>query len=487
MSGAEIVSVAQMYAADQAAVDSGVTGIELMEAAGAGIAHEIALRWPVGQIAILCGPGNNGGDGFVVARYLHEVGWTVRLALLGPLERLSGDAAHMAGLWTGGVEALTPAALENADVIVDAVFGAGLARAVAGAAAEVLQAVQYARVPVVAVDVPSGVHGDSGQVLGIAAAADLTVSFHRLKTGHLLLPGRALCGDVIVIDIGIPTDAPAGTPAAYENDPELWLPALPPLRIDGHKYSRGHAVVTSGDAHHCGASRLAARAALRSGAGMVTALGPAEAMTLHAAFTAAVLTEVCDGAGAFAGLLAERRRNAVLLGPGNGVSESTRDMVRAALATELAVVLDADALTAFADRADELFAAITGNCVLTPHDGEFARLFGAAEEQAGKLARSRAAAARSGAVIVAKGGDTVIAAPDGRAVINTGAPPTLATAGSGDVLGGIVVGLLAQGVPPFEAACAGVWIHGEAGLEAGLGLIADDLPEALLPVLRRLF
>ena len=486
MRGTDILSVAQMYAADGAAIDSGVSGVELMEAAGAGVAHEIALRWSVGNIAILCGPGNNGGDGFVAARYLQEVGWTVRLALLGERQNLSGDAAYMAKLWPGEVESLGPDILENADVVIDALFGAGLARPVEGRAADVLKAVAQSGLPVVAVDVPSGVHGDSGQVLGIAAPANLSVTFHKAKTGHLLLPGRVLCGELVVVDIGIP-DLDPDPAVVRENDPALWLSGLPRAGRGDHKYLRGHAVIVSGAALSSGAARLAARAALRIGAGLVTAVGPRDAMLLHATTTAAVLTEECETTAEFDHLLGQRRRNAVLLGPGNGVTETTRANVLAALAHNMSCVLDADALTVFEDRAAELCAAISGNCVLTPHDGEFARLFGAADPLTSKLSRARNAAVRSGAVVVLKGGDTVVASPDGRAVINTNAPPTLATAGSGDVLAGLIVGLLAQGASPFDAACAAVWMHGEAGHEAGLGLIADDLPEALIPVLQRLF
>jgi len=486
MPGTEILSVAQMYAADRAAIESGVSGLELMEAAGAGVAHEIALRWPVGTIAILCGPGNNGGDGFVAARYLQEVGWTVKLALLGARNELAGDASHMAALWLGDIAPLSPEILAHADLVIDALFGAGLARPVEGAAAEVLRVVAQSGLPVVAVDVPSGVHGDSGEVLGVAAPADLSVTFHKPKTGHLLLPGRALCGELVVVDIGIPW-AETTAAALSENDPVLWLSALPRAGSDDHKYARGHAVIASGAALGSGAARLAARAALRIGAGLVTAVGPRDAMLLHAAYTAAVLTEVCQTAKDFDHLLGQRRRNAVLLGPGNGVTELTRDNVLAALKRQMPCVLDADALMVFEGRADELCAAISADCVLTPHDGEFTRLFGSPAPGSNKLTRTRDAALRSGAVVVSKGGDTVIAAPDGRAVINTNAPPTLATAGSGDVLAGIIVGLLAQGASPFDAACAAVWMHGEAGHEAGLGLIADDLPEALSAVVQRLF
>jgi NAD(P)H-hydrate epimerase len=488
MSGTGLLSVVQMYAADQAAMSSGVSGTALMEAAGAGVAHEIALRWPVGRIAILCGPGNNGGDGFVAARYLQEVGWTVRLGLAGSKAGLTGDAAAMAELWPDVIEALSPAILDDADVIVDAFFGAGLSRPVEGKAAEILDAVQSSSAAVVAVDVPSGVHGDSGQVLGRAVPADLTVTFHRRKTGHVLLPGRVLCGEVAVIDIGIPGGLfEDDINLVRENEPDLWLAKLPRPGIDGHKYARGHAVVASGDAESCGASRLAARAALRVGAGLVTAVGPVEAMKLHAAYTAAVMTENCETPDVFDSLISQRRRNAVLIGPGNGVTPTTRDNVLSALKRNLACVLDADALTVFQDQPDDLFRAIGGPCVLTPHDGEFGRLFGPVGEAADKLRRTRDAARSSGAVVVSKGGDTVIAAPDGRAVINTNAPADLATAGSGDVLAGMIVGLLAQGVAPFEAACAAVWMHGEAARVVGPGLIADDLPDALMTVLNGLY
>ncbi len=485
MSAPEILSVAEMYTADQAAMAAGTSGESLMEAAGAGVAGAVASRWPVGRVAILCGPGNNGGDGFVAARYLGEAGWDVSVALLGQRDALKGDAAVMAQRWTGDVEALSAQSAVGADVVVDAVFGAGLARPVEGVVAETIDAVSRAGTPVVAVDVPSGLHGDSGQVLGTALKADATVTFFRRKPGHLLYPGRELCGDLEVVDIGIPHAVLADIgPNTWENDPALWLEHIPVRDMTGHKYQSGHAVVASGNAASSGAAHLGALAALRVGAGLVTLACPADAVPVHAARTSAIMTAVCDTPDEFAEFLPKRRHNAVLLGPGNGVTSATRQNVLASLQSGLACVLDADALTVFEDNPGELFAAIPASCVLTPHSGEFARLFGDEDEAVqGKLVRCRVAAQVSGAVVVFKGADTVVAAPDGQAVINTNAPPALATAGSGDVLGGVVTGLMAKGMAPFEAACAGVWLHGEAGRTLGVGLIADDLPEAVPKIL----
>ncbi|MDX1485420.1 MAG: NAD(P)H-hydrate dehydratase, partial [Alphaproteobacteria bacterium] len=443
---------------------------------------------------VLSGPGNNGGDGFVIARHLAAAGWPVRLALLGEEGRLRGDAALNAGRRRaagGDIEPPTPDVLDGAGLVVDALFGAGLARALEGAALALIEAVSAAGLPVVAVDMPSGVDGDSGRVLGAAAAARLTVTFFRKKPGHLLLPGKALAGEIEVIDIGIPDAVLADVrPATFENDPVLWAEAFPWPRADAHKYSRGHLVVCGG-AEMTGAARLAARAALRIGAGLVTIASAPEAAPVYANFMPAVLTTGLERAGDFAAYLDDARRRAALIGPGYGVDRKTHTHVLTALALGKRLCLDADALTVFAGRAEELFAAIAANaqaggaCILTPHEGEFARLFGAESIQ-GKLARARAAAAESGAVVLLKGADTVIAAPDGRAVINSGAPPELATGGSGDVLAGLIAGLLVQGVAAFESAAMAAWIHGRAAAAFGPGLIAEDLPDCVPGVLRAL-
>jgi NAD(P)H-hydrate epimerase len=490
MSGPEILTVAEMYRADAAAADSGIASIGLMENAGAAVADAVRRRWPAGRVVVLCGPGNNGGDGFVAARHLAAAGWTVSLGLAGERDRLKGDAAWAAGAWSGPVLPLSPALLDGADVIVDAVFGAGLSRPVDGLVRATLEAASRAGVPLVAVDVPSGLSGDTGAVLGFAPKATVTVTFFRAKPGHLLLPGRALCGSLEVADIGIPA-AVLGTiaPQTLRNGPGLWLAGFPWPRLDSHKYARGHAVVDGG-AVMTGAARLAARAALRAGAGLVTIASPPSAFQIYALSMPTVIVAPVADQAAFAALAADSRRNAFLVGPGAGAAtpgESAALRVRtlAVLQTGRAAVIDADVFSAFRDEPEALLAALHPRCVLTPHEGEFARLFGPAGA-GDKLARARAAAARAGAVVVLKGADTVVAAADGRAAINANAPPDLATAGSGDVLAGVVLGLLAQGMVPFEAACAAVWLHGAAAAAHGPGLIAEDLPDRLPQVLRGL-
>lgn len=471
----ELLTPDEMYRADQLAMLAGVPSLTLMENAGRAVAEEIARRYGARPALVLCGPGNNGGDGFVIARCLKRWGWPVRLALLGGRQALKGDAAAMAALWDGDVE--QGVSIGGARLIVDALFGAGLSRDFPEALAE---AINDAGVPVVAVDVPSGLDGLTGMPRGGAVRADVTVTFFRRKPGHVLLPGRLLCGETIVADIGIPESVLEDIrPTACINE-EIPAPRVWP---DGHKYGRGHAVVVSGGPLNTGAARLAAQAALRSGAGLVTLSGEASALAVHAAQVSAVMLSDAD----LAALLSDKRKNAVLIGPAAGVGEATRDKVDAALMSGAAVVLDADALTSFADveereRLFRLVGMVPGRpVVMTPHGGEFSRLFnGLLEEGQSRLEAAREAARRSGAVVVLKGADTVIAAPDGRARINVNAPPSLATAGSGDVLAGIVTGLLAQGLSAFEAAALAVWRHGEAANRHGArGLTAESLLEML--------
>ncbi|NNG04234.1 MAG: NAD(P)H-hydrate dehydratase [Inquilinus sp.] len=481
----ELLTVDQMAAADRLTIAAGTPGIDLMENAGAAIAQAIRENWQARPTLVLCGPGNNGGDGWVVARLLAEAGWPARLAAQVPAARLKGDAALAAGRWPGPVEALDEgtdpdALLADGPLVVDALFGAGLVRPVEGVAAALLAAVRNRGSDLVAVDMPSGVHGDSGEVWGVAAPAALTVTFFRKKPGHVLLPGRQLCGRVIVADIGIP-DAVLSEirPATAENGPGIWRETLPRPDLGGHKYTRGHAVVLGGE-RMTGAARLAAQAARRAGAGLVTIAAPDAAFAIYAAGPPGLLVA---SLGEWRAMMADPRRNAVLAGPGTGVGEKTRRAVREALAAGKATVLDADAITSFAEYRTTLLKALHERCVLTPHEGEFARLFDLAGP---KPARAAAAAAEAGAVVLLKGADTVIAAPDGRLAINTNAPADLATAGSGDVLAGLILGLLAQGMPPFEAAAAGAWMHGDAASRFGRGLIAEDLVDGLPAVWRGL-
>jgi len=475
-----LLRVAQMEEADRLTVQAGTPGIELMQNAGSAVAREIARRWAPRPTAVLCGPGNNGGDGFVVARVLAAAGWPVRLALAGSIEQLRGDARHHALLWQHPVEPLEIGVLENAALVVDALFGSGLRRPLSGEIPRILEAA--AGLPLVAVDVPSGLLGDTGESLG-AVPAEMTVTFTRKKPGHVLLPGRELCGETVVADIGTTAGLLERIPLeTWENDPALWRGDLPQLRASGNKYSRGHALLWGGYPTS-GAARMAARAAARAGAGLTTIAVAPEALPIYAAALTSIMVRAAATPADLDELLADKRFNALLIGPGAGVDAATRARALAMLATRRAVLLDADAISAFAQDRRTLFAAVGGPCVLTPHDGEFARLFAASGD---KLARSRAAARASGAVIVLKGADTVIAAPDGRAVINSNAPATLATAGSGDVLGGMILGLLAQGMDAFRAAAAGVWLHGAAASDFGPGLLAEDLPDLLPGVLRRL-
>jgi hydroxyethylthiazole kinase-like uncharacterized protein yjeF len=486
-----LLTADEMGRADRLAVEYGTRSLTLMENAGRAVAREARNLLGAGRrVVVLCGPGNNGGDGFVAARYLGEGGAEVHVALLGERAALKGDAAVMAQRWGGDVAPLSPVAIKGADVVVDAIFGAGLTRPMSGVAAEVVEALNASAVPVLAVDVPSGLDGSTGQALGPVVEATRTVTFFRRKPGHLLMPGRALCGPVVVDDIGIPDRVLVDIGVqAWANAPALWSTEFPWPRLDGHKYSRGHALVVSGPVAHTGAARLGARGALRVGAGLVTVASPLDAIAVNAAQLTAIMLTAFDGAAGLGRILEDKRKNAVLLGPALGVGPPTRQLVGAALASGAATVLDADALTSFAETPDALFAAVVSDAarpvVMTPHDGEFARLFPGSAAGC-KLARARAAARRSGAVVVLKGPDTVVAAPDGRAAINDSAPPWLATAGAGDVLGGFVVGLLAQGMPAFAAACAAVWLHGSAAAAFGPGLIAEDLPETLPKVLRAL-
>ncbi|MHA1547401.1 MAG: NAD(P)H-hydrate dehydratase [Alphaproteobacteria bacterium] len=478
----ELLLPGEMADADKLAMQAGTAGMALMEMAGLAVAEAVRSARPDGgRISVLTGPGNNGGDGFVVARLLAEAGYQVTVWMQSSREQLTGDAAFAAASWTGTAKGLSASVPADADLIVDAMFGAGLSKPITGLTAGAIEAINESDVPVISIDLPSGIEGAGGQVLGCAIKAQETVTFFRKKPGHLLYPGRAYCGRVTLADIGIE----AGVldiikPKARVNHPDSWT--LPDLEVIGHKYSRGHTVVLAGPPQSTGAARLAARGALRAGSGLVTVAAPTSSVHIVAAQVTAIMVKEIAGPPDLAAMLEDERLNAVVLGPALGVGAATRNLVDAAIGSSAALVLDADALVSFGETPDALFEKLKAReagAVITPHDGEFAKLFGDTAGLPSKLGRARRAAALSGAVVVCKGPDTVIAAPDGRAFINDNAPPQLATAGSGDVLAGIIGGLLAQGMAPLEAAAAGVWLHGAAGQSRGHGLIAEDLPEAL--------
>jgi hydroxyethylthiazole kinase-like uncharacterized protein yjeF len=484
MPGLEILTVEQIRAADRAAVGAGVTGIELMHRAGRAVAAAIAERWTQRPVLVLCGPGANGGDGYVVAKTLKDAGWPVRVAGLVQPAALKGDAALAAEGWDGPVE---PAGggkvFEGAALIVDALFGAGLSRALEARVQTILRAAERSGVPLVAVDLPSGLQGDTGKPLGFAPQAAITVTFHRKKPAHVLVPGRDLCGEIVVADIGLRAPDLCDL---HENDPRLWADRMAWPGADSYKSSRGSLIVVSGEMHSTGAARLAARAGLRIGAGLVTVLSPPEALLVNGAHLEAVMLKPFETDMELE--LEAAKVDAAVIGPAAGINESTVTNLFALARTGAGLVIDADAITVFRDDPDELFSVLDRDDVLTPHAGEFERIFkGVLAGSPERITAVRTAAARAGTVVLLKGSDTVIAAPDGRCVVNGNGSPWLATAGAGDVLAGFIGGLVAQGLDSFEAACAAVWIHAEAAASFGPGLISEDLPGLAPPVLKRLY
>ena len=491
----EVLTTAEMERADQLTIAAGTPGFALMLSAGQAVAEAAMDLVEEGPVVVVAGRGNNGGDGFVAAAELAARGREVSVILLCERDSLQGDAASAARGWKYPVLPFNPQAIGRPALIIDALFGAGLNRPVKGEPYDMIEAINANGAPVLSVDLPSGINGDTGVVMGVAVRATETVTFFRRKPGHLLLPGRIFCGRGRLADIGIDLRVLKEIrPRTFENIPRFWHNSFPVPEIDGHKYARGHAVIVSGDLAATGAARMAARGALRVGAGLVTVASPRDALAVNAAALTAVMVRPIDTAIEFAELWTDKRLNTCVIGPGAGVGGDTRDFVVTALSAKRNLVLDADALTSFADAPDHLFEAIKAShdpqVVLTPHEGEFPRLFSDISNKhpgRSKLERVRAAAERSGTVVLLKGPDTVVASPDGRATIASNAPPWLATAGAGDVLAGMIAGMLAQGAAAFEAASIAVWMHGEAAREAGPGLIAEDLPEVMPAVFRHLY
>jgi hydroxyethylthiazole kinase-like uncharacterized protein yjeF len=478
LSARQILSVAETAAADAAPIAAGTPGTTLMERAGTAVADAVCAHFPKQKVLALCGPGNNGGDGYVAARVLKDRGWPVEVRALA--EPASQDAQAASARWTGPTAPLNGRL--DAGVWVDALFGAGLSRPLEGPAAAAALAMAEAPEKVVAVDVPSGLPGDTGRPKGPCAAAAVTVTFHAKKPAHVLEPGKSRCGEVAVADIGL-GETKSRT---FENGPELWLSRFPWPTAASHKHARGRLIVVSGEAWNTGAARLAARSGLRIGAGLVTVLSPPEALAVNAAHLEAVMLKGFETDLELE--IAAADVDAAVIGPAAGLGESTVLNVLALARTGAALVIDADAITVFRDDPEELFSVLDRDDVLTPHPGEFERLFpGLLARSPERIAAARAAAEKADAVVLLKGSDTVIAAPDGRCAVNVNGSPWLATAGSGDVLAGFIGGLVAQGMESFEAACAAAWIHAEAAEAHGPGLTSEDLPALSSAVLRRLY
>jgi hydroxyethylthiazole kinase-like uncharacterized protein yjeF len=493
----ELLSPREMAEADRAAIASGpFDGIALMRNAGAAVAKIVLERFEGSRgVDVLCGPGNNGGDGYVAASLLARSGVDVRLWRSEP-PKARTDAARAAAECSVSPGQLADFQADRHNLVIDALFGAGLAKPLRDDYARAVEKVEAAGSEVVAVDLPSGISGESGKALGPSISADVTVTFFRKKPGHLLYPGKAQCGEVIVADIGIGSSVLESVrPSCFENGPALWTGGLPLPDMASHKYSRGHVGVFSGGPASTGAARLAAMAAARAGAGAVTLCSQSSALQVNAAHLTSIILRKTDSFEEVEEFLQHRKPDALVFGPGLGtapkVGEVALRVVAASNAIVRGIVFDADAITIFAKDTQALFEATRVDgapaIVLTPHEGEFGRLFPdiAADDGLSKLDKARSAAKRAGATVIYKGPDTVIAAPDGLAAINSNGTPLLATAGSGDVLSGIVAAFLAQGMRTFEAACAAVWVHAEAARMFGPGLIAEDLPLALVRVLRR--
>lgn len=471
--------------ADRRAAGTGMSIATLMGAAAYAIVAEVP---PCGRIAVLAGRGNNGGDAFAAARLLRDGGRDVTVFAAGDRSGMEGAARDNADAFgqTVPLAAFEPAAFA---IAIDGLFGGGLSREIEGREKAAIERLNAGSSFVLSIDLPSGVDGATGAVGGVAVKATRTVTFERRKPGHLLLPGRALCGEIAVRPIGMPVEAfDASSASTFANEPALWQHRRLIPDAAHHKYDRGHVGVFSGGATTSGAARLSAMAALRGGAGLVTVLSRSSALLVNAGHLTAIMLKRCEDDDDLRELLEDARFSTFVLGPGFGPGETARVFVGTILENGRSLVLDADGLTSFADEPDALFEAISsarGRAVLTPHPGEFARLFPDLADLArmDRLAAARAAAGPCGATVLLKGSDTVVSAPDGRAAINTTGTPALATAGSGDVLAGLIAGELANGVPAFEAACAGAWIHGKAAQLFGVGLIAEDLPGLVPAVL----
>jgi len=484
-----LLTCAEMRSAETLSCAKGKLDLyDLMQNAGAAVAQAVQKRWRPCRVLVMCGPGNNGGDGFIAAEFLRKAGWPVIAGAM-KVDGQAREVARAKGEWEGETLLLDEELLNGAELVIDALFGTGLKRPLEGGTVQIVEKLNRSGLPVISADLPSGIDGDTGHILGAAVKAKVTVTFFRKKRGHVLFPGSSFCGEIIVSDTGMEDSVLDDVfPSVAGNDPELWINLLPRPRPEQHKYDRGHVLIYGGP-EMTGATRMAARAVQRIGAGMVTLAAPRRVKQLYAVALESVLVKQAEDSTEWRELLSDKKKNAILIGPGAGVSEEKKQFVLEALSSRKACVLDADALTVFSGSPEVLFEALHPCCVLTPHEGEFARLFPsiAGKAEVDKISRTSAAAKTAGCVVLLKGSDTVIASPEGPAVVNHNAPPWLATAGAGDVLAGMIAGIMAQGVTPFTAAAAAAFIHGLAAAEFGPGLIAEDLVDKIPGVLKKLF
>lgn len=488
----ELLTASQMQTVDATAASLGYDTFALMKNAGQVVAEQVQARFPNSKnITVVAGSGNNGGDGYVAATHLKSAGYSVSLVCYGAGAPRSTDANKAAALWDGDVLRVhtEPASadalnlIEKADIVIDALLGAGLSRAPTGVMAELIKAINRNDGFTVSVDLPSGVDGNALNVFEPTVKADLTVTFFRYKTAHHVLPCKACCGELHLAQIGLNEDVlPDNAPHVQLNDPDLWRLKIRPPSLHDHKYTRGHVVVRGGGRTSSGAARLSAQTALNCGAGAVTLSCSKDAAEVVANHLTAVMIAVHDQPEQFSAMLEDKRINVAVLGPGNGVNTLTQACVLAALAGNVACVLDADALSVFADNREAFIQALrstSNTAVLTPHDGEFNRLWpdDSHDDLAGisRIEKARYASDVSQSVVVYKGSDTIIASPAGQLCVNHNAPAHLATAGAGDVLAGLIAAMLAQGMPSFEAACAGVWLHADTAKQLHYPMTAEQL------------
>jgi len=469
---------------DVKAIASGISGECLMENAGRAVVDQILKRWQPKEVVVLCGPGNNGGDGYIIARLLNEINWSVKVLTIIDPSQLEGDAKVASLKWTGDVVLLNEEQdYLHAELIIDCLYGTGLSRPLDKETVELINYYKSLKTKVVSVDLPSGVHGNTGEVLGTAIEADLTVTFCNLKRAHFLLPGKELCGEIVVVDIGIPKQIINQIDfLTFWNQPIAWINSFPIPQSNTHKYIRGHTFIIGGDRYSTGAARLAAEASLRIGAGAVSIIAERNALDVYAKHLTAVMLEPSEK---LQSIIANTNLKSFVIGPGTGLGKYTESCLDKILESNSPCVIDADALSIIARKPDYFFPKLHADCILTPHEGEFTRMFDNSHD---KLTSCQSSVAKTGANVVFKGSDTIIAAACGKKIsINNNAAPWLATAGSGDVLGGLIAGLQSQGMPSFEAACAGVWLHGELGTKLGLGLISEDISKSLPKLLQDLF